>query len=157
MNTTRTVLSTAAAILLASALPLAAGAKTQDVAIWTVNAAKSKLGPTQNQLVIEPGRVAKTAQAQGDAANFLVIANGKVYLATDESAATPTGIRPVDYAHWSDMKLTEIGDHVQSSAVCGFRCQSGLPESRSITLSFRGKGFETAQALKNSVVVLGSR
>lgn len=155
MNTTRTILSTAAAVFFAATLPHLSFAKSQDIALWTVNMAKSKLGPTDNRLVIVPAQ-GKATPGQRSSASFLVIANGKIYLATDENAAAGGVIRTVDYSRWSRMKLLEIGNHVQSDAYCGFRCQHGLTDPRGITLSFKSKGYDMAQAMKTGVLVLNS-
>jgi hypothetical protein len=154
----RAIISTFAAIVLAAALPQAGFAQTTaDVGIWTVNLAKSKFGASASTLVIEPGSAKTTqgADAKGNPGTFLVISDGKIYLATDAAAAA-SGLKNVDYSHWSDMKLVQIGEKVRSSASCEFRCQSGLVDTRGITLTFTGNGIDPSGKMGN-VVVLNAR
>src|SRR2546423_15452087 len=68
--------------------------------IWKVNLAKSTFGSGSNTLVLERGNGKPTQgiDAKGDpAANaFLVVANGKIYLAASETASdatSSTGVR----------------------------------------------------------------
>ena len=130
-------------VLLSAALSLPANAAE----IWKVDQAKSTFGAGANRLVLErvSGKAAPGMELKGTPATgtFLVISNGKIYLAADESASdatSSTGVRTVDYSAWKDMKLVQIGDHVRSTDnYCGFRCQSGLPERR-MTLTFTANG-----------------
>ena len=93
----------ALAVLLSAALSLPVNAAE----IWKVNIAKSKFGSSSNTLVLERDNGKTTTQgvdANGNptANTFLVISNGKIYLATDEAAynASSAGIRTVDYTNW---------------------------------------------------------
>lgn len=157
----RTILSTFAALTLAVALPEASSAKTaSDVAIWTINLAKSKFGPESNTLVLERSRQGAMAARQSSNANtaggsFLVISNGSVYMATDAQAydAAP-GVKRVDYNAWRSMKLVLLGDKVQTNAYCSFRCQQGLADNRSVTLTFASKGVTPmTQQIANTIVL----
>jgi hypothetical protein len=138
----------ALSVLMSAALSLPAHAAE----IWKVDLAKSTFGSGANRLVLEraSGKATQGMELKGTPApgTFLVISNGKIYLAADESASdatSSTGVRTVDYTAWKDMKLVQIGDHVRSTDnYCGFRCQSGLPEGR-MTLTFTAKGDVSKQ------------
>ena len=143
-------------VLLSAALSLPANAAE----IWKVDQAKSTFGAGANRLVLErvSGKAAPGMELKGTPATgtFLVISNGKIYLAADESASdatSSTGVRTVDYSAWKDMKLVQIGDHVRSTDYyCGFRCQSGLPERR-MTLTFTAKGVDPSRQMSNILVL----
>jgi len=121
--------------------------------------AKSTFGPGSNTLVLErgSGKATQGIDAKGDpAANaFLVVANGKIYLAATEAASdatSSTGVRTVDYTAWKDMKLIQIGDKVRSANYCGFACQSGLPDRR-MTLTFTAKGGDPSKQMSTILVL----
>jgi hypothetical protein len=147
----------ALAVLLSAALSLPAHASE----IWKVNLAKSKFGSGANTLVLERNSGKATSQgidAKGNpnANTFLVISDGKIYMATDEAAYDPSGngVRRVDYTGWKNMKLVQIGDNVRSTDHCGFRCQAGVPDPR-LTLTFTAKGDVTRQM--SNVLVLNEQ
>ena len=130
----------ALSVFLSAALSLPAHAAE----IWKVDLAKSTFSAGANTLVLEraSGKETRGSDAKGAAGTFLVIANGKIYLAADGSASdatSSTGARTVDYTAWKDMKLVQIGDKVRSADTCGFGCQAGLRDSR-MTLTFTAKG-----------------
>ena len=128
--------------------------------IWKVNLAKSTFSSGSNTLVLERDSGKATTQgidAKGNpaAGTFLVISNGNIYLAADESASdatSSTGVRTVDYTGWRDMKLVQIGDKVRSANYCGFACQSGLPERR-MTLTFTAKGGDVSKQMSTILVL----
>jgi hypothetical protein len=132
----------AASFMLAGGFALPAYAATQSITLapgdWKIDTAKSHFGSERNTMIIE--RVgASQANAGNVSDTFVVVSNGKVYLATasdafDKSAAN--GIKKVDYARWKDMRLLQIGENAHVSDYCGFRCQSGGPEDH-LTLTFR--------------------
>ena len=124
-------------VLMSAALSLPSHAAE----IWKVNLAKSTFGSGSNTLVLEKATQGIDAKGNPAANAFLVVANGKIYLAAAEAASdatSSTGVRTVDYAGWKDMKLMQIGDKVRSRDYCGFACQSGLPDRR-MTLTFSAK------------------
>jgi hypothetical protein len=145
----------ALSVLMSAALSLPANAAE----IWKVDLAKSTFGPASNTLVLEraSGKATQGMEVKGTPApgTFLVISNGKIYLAADESASdatSSTGVRTVDYTAWKDMKLVQIGDHVRSTDYCGFRCQSGFPDRR-MTLTFTAKGVDPSRQMSNILVL----
>jgi len=146
----------ALAVLLSATLALPAHAAE----IWKVNFAKSKFSSGSNTLVLERDSGRTTAQgidAKGTAAgsSFLVISNGKLYMATDEGASnvdSSTGVRKVNYSLWSHMKLVQIGGNVQSADHCGFRCQGGLPENH-MTLTFTANGIDPSGQMRDVLAV----
>ena len=134
-------------VLMSAALSLPANAAE----IWKVDVAKSTFGSGANRLVLErvSGKATPGMELKGNPATgtFLVISNGKLYLAANESASdatSSTGVRTVDYTAWKDMKLVQIGDKVRSADHCGFRCQNGLPEGH-MTLTFTANGDVSKQ------------
>src|SRR5262245_37301929 len=142
----RTFISTLAACALTAALPqagLAQGMRViSDSGLWKINIAQSKFNRLSNTLVIE--RAKPNAQGTGSPSGtrFLVIASGKVYLATaDDVASGESGVRNIDYSSWRNMKLVQIGYDVRSADYCNFRCQSGLTDNR-LTVTFKTKGLE---------------
>ncbi len=147
----------ALSVLLTAALSFPAHAAE----IWQINHAKSQFGPGANTLVLEraSGKAMNQAtDATGNPGTFLVISNGNVYLATDETAYDPSaggGFKKVDYTRWSDMKLVQIGEKVRSTEYCGFACQSGLPDKR-MTLTFHAKGADPSAQMGN-ILVLNTR
>ena len=133
-------------------------ANSSDAGIWTVNLARSQFGPGTNKLVIEAaGRDTKQNDAGGG--TFLVVSDGKVYLATDEATAatSSSGVTPVDYRAWRGMKLVEIGNNVHSNAICSFNCRGGLPDNRPVTLTFSGNGIDPRERMNSNVVVMDVR
>jgi hypothetical protein len=142
------------AVLLSTALALPANATE----MWKVDFAKSKFSSGVNTLVLERTTAKAAAQdvdPNGAAAGkFLVISNGRLYVATDESyaAASTKGVKNIDYNHWIDMKLLQIGDKVRSADHCGFRCQSGLPDSRMV-LTFTANGIDPSSRMGNVLVL----
>ena len=144
-------------VLMSAALSLPANAAE----IWKVDLARSTFSSGANTLVLERASGKATNQATdatGNPGTFLVISNGNVYLATDESAYDPSaggGFKKVDYTRWSDMKLVQIGEKVRSTEYCGFACQSGLPDKR-MTLTFHAKGADPSAQMGN-ILVLNTR
>ena len=141
-------------VLLSTALALPSHAAE----IWKVNMAKSTFSPASNTLVLEraSGKATQGIDAKGNppASTFLVVSDGKVYLAENDatSETSGNGIRTVDYTSWRDMKLVQIGDHVRSRDYCGFSCQSGLPDRR-MTLTFTAKGIDPSKQMSNVLVL----
>ena len=128
----RIVVSTLAALILAATLPQVGFAAPSDAGIWTVKPAQSKVTSGSVTLTIE--RVEAVNPAAG---SFIVVSNGSVYLVTSATASDSKGVKPVDYAGMMrDGKAVLIGKNARSMDYCGFRCQSGLPESR-MTLTFK--------------------
>ncbi len=108
----RATITAVAALSLTAHSQAGLAASASDAGIWTVNLAKSEFGPGTNKLVIEAaGRDTKQNGARGG--TFLVVSNGRVYLATDEATAATSagGSTPVDYRTWRGMKLVEIGNN----------------------------------------------
>jgi hypothetical protein len=143
----------ALSVLLSTALSLPAHAAE----IWKVDLAKSTFSSGSNTLVLEraSGKAGIDAKANPASGTFLVISNGNIYLAADESASdatSSTGVRTVDYTGWKDMKLVQIGEKVRSADYCGFRCQSGLPDSR-MTLTFTAKGGDVSKQMSTILVL----
>ena len=154
----RATITAFAALSLTALSQAALAANASDAAIWTVNLAKSELGPGTNKLVIEAvGRNTKQKGASGS--TFLVVSSGKVYLATDEAtgATSARGSTPVDYRAWRGMTLVEIGNNVHSDAICSFSCQRGLPDNRPVTLTFSGNGIDPRERMNSNVVVMDVR
>ncbi len=128
----RTVTSTLAALVLAIAVPQVAFAAGSNAGIWKVDPANSSFSSGSATLTI--GRVEAVNPAAG---SFIVVSNGSVYLVTSATASDSKGVKPVDYAGMMrDGKAVLIGKNARSMDYCGFRCQSGLPESR-MTLTFK--------------------
>jgi hypothetical protein len=146
---------------LALAIPQAGYAQaariTSDSGNWKINLSRSTFGPQFNTLVLDraghetstPSTITMNGNPTQNA--FVVIANGKVYIAVaDYGSLSGSGIKTVDYARWRDMKLVQVGENVHSEDHCGFRCQSGGPENR-LTVSFRSVNGGMAQT--NNVLV----
>jgi len=139
--------------LLGTILPVTAHADQ----VWRIVTEKSHFGPGTNIVAMErssgqpaggEGKAASTPLA----AQFLVIANDKVYLAVDERAyASISGIRAVDYRRWRDMKLIKIGDNLRRD-YCGSRCQRGLPEDR-MNVTFTSNGVDPRLFVRNMPVL----
>ena len=125
--------SAALAALLSAALSL----PSQAAGMWKVDITRSTFSSGANTLILQRYE-GGAAAAQTGANAFLVVSNGKLYLATDEAAenGSSKGVTSIDYSRWRDMKLIEIGSEVHSPDNCGFRCQSGLPDPR-MTLTFK--------------------
>src|SRR5258707_331760 len=100
-------------VLLSTALSLPAHAAE----IWKVNLAKSTFSSGSNTLVLERANgkaptLGIDVKGSPTAGTFLVISNGKIFLAEDEATyatSSGAGVRTVDYAGWRDMKLGQIG------------------------------------------------
>ena len=154
----RATITAFAALSLTALSQAGLAANSSETGIWTVNLARSEFGPGTNKLVIEAaGRDTKQNNAGGG--TFLVVADGKVYLATDEATAatSASGSTPVDYRAWRGMKLVQIGNNVHSNAICSFSCRGGLPDNRPITLTFSGNGIDPRERMKGNVVVMNVR
>jgi hypothetical protein len=127
--------------------------------VWTVNIAKSKFGPSTT-LVLEHSKAAPQLDANGYPAahSFFLVSNGKVYLATDEAAVVSGSTqRNVAYSRWGTMKLSQIGDQLKSPDPCGFRCQAGLSDNRSITLTFKTRDGMADELRSASMVAFDRR
>ena len=74
---------------------------------------------------------------------LVLVSKGSVYLMTGAAASDIKGVKQVDYTGMMrDGKAVLIGTNARSADLCGFRCQSGLPDNR-VTLTFKaveGKG-----------------
>ncbi len=129
----RTLFSALTALTLAAALPQAGlAATTSDDGIWKVDAAKSNFSSGSATLTLERAESVNPA-----AGSFIVISKGSVYRVTGATASDGKGVQQVDYARMTrEGKAVLIGTKVRSTGLCGFRCQSGLPEPR-MTLTFR--------------------
>src|SRR5258705_13000940 len=97
-------------VLLSATLSLPAHAAE----IWKVDLTRSTFSSGSNTLVLE--RASGKAPPQSiDAKNptagtFLVISNGKIFLAADDATyatSSSSGVRTVDYTGWRDMKLVQ--------------------------------------------------
>ena len=109
-----------------STITLSAGA-------WKIDAAHSHFGPDYSTMVIE-----RASASSGDNAGsntFVVVTDGKVYLATAAEAFASNGAKKIDYSDWKDMKLVQVGENAQSIDPCQ-TCLSGLAEKR-LTLRFK--------------------
>jgi len=143
-------------VLLSAALSLPANAAE----IWKVNLAKSTFGSGSNTLVLERASGKATNQAidaneNPASSTFLVISNGKIFLAADDATyatSSGKGVRTVDYTGWRDMKLVQIGEKVRSADHCGFACQAGLPDRR-MTLTFTANVDDVRKQMSNIVVL----
>jgi hypothetical protein len=138
--------------LLSTALSLPAHAAE----IWKVNLAQSTFSSGSNTLVLERASGKASSQATDAKGNpapgtFLVISNGKIFLAADD-ATSGAGVRTIDYNGWRDMNLVQIGDKVRSADHCGFACQAGLPDRR-MTLTFTAKGVDPSKQMSNILVL----
>jgi len=146
----------AGSIILAPAISQAAGYAQMPIALssgsWTINVAKSHFGTERNTMVLE--RASSAADAKGASSTFVVIAKGKVYLATAPEASDANGIRKIDYGRWRDMKLVQVGENAQVIDPCGFRCQSGTAEDH---LTLRFKSVNGGMPEMGSIVVLNQR
>jgi hypothetical protein len=126
-----TLISALTAFALSAALPQMALAAGSD-GIWKIDAAKSNFSSGSATLSLR-----RVTQPTPGAGGFIVVNRGNVYLVTGATAYDSRDIQKVDY----DLMATQgtaklIGTAARSRDVCGFRCQSGLPESK-ITLSFK--------------------
>jgi hypothetical protein len=129
----RTVISTLATLVLATAFPQAAFAYSS-LDMWKVDSAKSSfnLGKASESNVMTIRKPA--TEAAGDPSKLLVIADGKVYLATGEAAKDALAGKRID-----PKKLVQIGRNARSGDYCGFECQGGFSERRR-TLTFTTQG-----------------
>jgi hypothetical protein len=143
----------ALSVLLTAALSFPAHAAE----IWQINHARSQFGPGSNTLVLERADGKATNQATdatGNPGTFLVISNGNLYLATDETPDPSAGpaIKKVDYTRWNGMKLVQIGEKVRSADHCGFRCQMGLADPN-MTVTFHAKVADPSAQMANALVL----
>lgn len=114
----RALLSTLAALALATVLPQAGFAQSNgDAGIWKVNVAKSTFSPHYNTMVIERAPAA-AAPANGA---FVVISGGNVYRVNGAGR---------DMENWKNMDLDLIGYDARTSTSCVSRCQA-------ITVTYR--------------------
>jgi hypothetical protein len=123
--------------------------------VWKVDVSKSTFSAGSNTLVLQHyDGSAAGQQTEGAGNTFLVVSNGKIYVATNDAAygASSNGLRSIDYSHWRDMKLIEIGNNVHSADTCNFRCQQGLPDPR-MTLTFKATNGNPRDQM-NEIVVL---
>jgi hypothetical protein len=120
---------------------------------WKIDVAKSHFGPDRNTIVIERADTSG-ADANGASNTFVVVANGKVYLATSSEAYDTNGAKKIDYTRWKDMRLVQVGEDARSIDYCGLRCKSGVPENR-LTLTF--KSINGGMAEMSNVVVFNRR
>lgn len=152
-------LSRYAVVSLIALLSTAFSMPLQAAEMWKVNLAKSSFNAHSNTVVLE--RVNKAAnqsidaKADAGAGTFLVVSDGKIYLAADPSADFSNGLTTVDYTRWRDMKLVQIGDNVRSVDHCGFRCQFGIADNR-LTLTFASRGLDASKYMEK-VIVLNNR
>ena len=120
------------ALLSAAALPQAGFAANSDVGLWKIDPAHSKFNSGFATLTIERSQGVNPA-----AGSFVVISKGSVYLMTGAAASDITGVKLVDYTGMTrDGKAVLIGTNAHATDLCGFRCQSGLPDNR-VTLTFK--------------------
>jgi hypothetical protein len=110
--------------------------------LWAINPIHSKLSPGLNTMTVERTGPRDVNTKSSPGIGFLVVSDGKVYLATsaaDDDASK--GIPNAAYSNWNNMALTQIGDHAKATVLCdtGIRCQSGdLPHR--MTITFMGVG-----------------
>ena len=141
------------AVLLSTAWLLPAHAAD----VWKIDLTRSKFSATGNTLVLE--RVNERTDSTAATGNsttgtFLVISNGNLYMAKDETAANawfPGSIRKIDYANWKGMSLVQIGERVRPTNICGFHCQAGLPETH-MTYTFKATGGDPTERMGKMVV-----
>jgi hypothetical protein len=130
----RTFVSSLAALVLATALPQASFASDTEVGLWKVNTALSKFHSRSSSLVIE-----RATATDGTGGSFVVISNGKAYLATPAADASSGGVKAAQYGAWKGMKLTQIGIGVRAINKCAPVCQFGQVSDR-LTVTFRNVG-----------------
>ncbi len=97
---------------------------------WKIDVAKSKFGPERNTMVIERADASSSAGANGTSNTFVVIANGKVYIATSSEAydtISSNGAKKIDYSRWKDMRLVQVGENAQS-------INGGMPEMGNVVV-----------------------
>lgn len=157
----RTILSTLAILVVAGAVPDVAYADNSQP-LLKVDLAKSHFGPGPNTLVLKPDTakaVAQDARANSTPAarSLLVISNGNIYLATDRTGREPSSGKSVDYSHWKDMELVQIGNYARTIR-CGFfvNCQSGQADHR-MTFTFMPTANMNAEEMMGNSVVLNAR
>jgi hypothetical protein len=133
-----------AAIALAALFSAAMSLSAHAAEVWKVNFEKSKFSSDSNTLVLDrDNRKGVDEKGNPSASTLLIVSNGGIYLAMDEATynATHNGVRTVAYPSMPGMKLMQIGYNVRYTNYCGFRCQSGLPDTR-ITVTFTAKGVD---------------
>ncbi len=150
-------------IALAALLSAAMSSPANADETWKVDMARSHFSAKSNTLVLhrnygKASTESTNAQGKPTTGTFVVISDGKVYLATDEAATDATSCttaKTVDYARWRGMKLVQIGENVRPIGYCGFECQSGFP-SNHLTLAFTAKGIDVSGRMSD-VAVLNTR
>jgi hypothetical protein len=137
----RTVISALATVVFATAFPQA-GFAYSSLDMWKVDPAKSSfnLGKASQSNVMTIDRKPST-EAAGDPSKLLVIADGKVYLATGEAAKDALAGKRID-----PKRLVQIGRNARSTDYCGFECQEGFSERRR-TLTFTTQGGQQASTV----------
>ena len=135
----RTVISALATFVFATAFPQA-GFAYSSLDMWKVDPAKSSFNAKASQSNVMTIRKPATEVA-GDPSKLLVIADGKVYLATGEAAKDALAGKRVD-----PKKLAQIGRNARSTDYCGFECQGGFSERRR-TLTFTTPGGQQVNAV----------
>jgi hypothetical protein len=156
-----TVISTLAALVLTPTLSQSGFADTaSDITMFSVDLTQSLFSPNLNTVVLkrDSGKaITHRTDLKGNprANTFFVIANGRVYLATDEVAYDASGkvMKTVDYSRWRDMRPVQIGFQVRSTR-CGIYlgCQTGQSDSRMV-FTFNTKGVGVREQMSNAVVI----
>jgi hypothetical protein len=124
----RTVISTLAALVIATALPQASTAMTA----WKVDPAKSRSSSSSITLTIES--VGTASQASG---SFIVVANRNVYRVTGPTASDSNVVQPAAYARLKAQgKAALIGTKARAMNNCGSNCRFGVV-GPSMTLTFK--------------------
>ena len=156
----RIVISTLTALglaALASAPPATArgyypsSAITLSPGAWKVDVAQSHFGPDYSTMVIE--RAIASSSDKTGSNTFVVITDGKVYLATAAEVFAANGAKKIDYSDWKDMKLVQVGENAQSIDPCQ-TCQSGSAEKK---LTLRFKSVNGGMPKMENVVVLNAK
>jgi hypothetical protein len=148
-----------AGIALTALLGAALSSPAQAGETWKINMTKSHFSTNSNTLVLErySGRAAtQVTDAKGNptANTFLVLSNGKVYLATDEAAtdaASGKAVKGADYTRWRGMKLVQVGNDARTED-CGYFCKTSRPNDR-ITLTFTAKGIDVSGRMSDVAVL----
>src|SRR5262249_28655987 len=100
------------------------------------------------------GKANSGAPENGAESKFLVISNGKIFMASGagQEVFSNNGLK-VGYDQLRNMRILEIGENVRNADHCGFNCQAGLKENY-LTLTFTAKnGLDTAEMMSNGIVL----
>jgi hypothetical protein len=128
----RTVLSTLAAIVLATAFSQAGFAQdTTAAGVWKVDPAKSSFGSGSATLTLE-----RTGTANSAVGSFIVVSKGNVYRVTGAAASAGYSVKPAAYSLTTGGQAVLIGTKARSADHCSLLCQSGLSDRR-MTLTFK--------------------